>query len=422
LPVLTPHLSVTGVSRAAGRAAPRRMTKNAARRSALLSGAFALGLAGGCTSGGDAGAGSGGASASGGHVASSGGAGPSGSGGQSTSSGGTGPSGSGGSIAPASGGSPGSGGEASSGSGGRTASGGTGGTAEGGAGTSGTGGVGGRASSSGGAAAGEDGGGGKGGRAGGGGGLGGGGRSGGAGEPGGSDPRAAAEALDGFALLKPCFAPPSGCCCDENTAALLDTGMAPENQHLMKQFGGEANVTYNVKLRVVGVAERYWYSGGMLDPVSKIFYTGGLPTIHSTQAPNNNLSPGQGACKIHPPQTDKSYPIPFTVPPEVAPADNCYNGFNIFAMTVSSPKQTYFLNYTTDVDSDRQPHSVYKTDYTVSIPIAGQAKIDFYVIDGDHHQVANTNMSVPNVKTTTIKQPYSGNFLELQVVDVTRGN
>jgi len=264
---------------------------------------------------------------------------------------------------------------------------------------------------------------GRGGRMGGGAGEAGGGRSGAGGDTSTQDPRAAAQELDGFALLKPCFAPPSGCCCDENSAALLNTGMAPENQHLMKQFGGDAGATYNVKLRVVGVAERYWYTGGMLDPTSKIFYTGGLPTIHSTQAPNNNLSPGQGACKIHPPQTDKDFPIPFTVPPEVAPADNCYNGFNIFAMTVSSPKQTYYLNYTTDFDNaDRQPHSVYKTDYTVTIPIAGQAKIDFYVLDGDHHQVANTNMSVPNVKNTTIKQPYSGNFLELEVVDVTRGN
>jgi len=339
-----------------------------------------------------------------------------------TSSGGAGPSGSGGAVPPASGGSPGSGGEPPLGTGGRTGSGGTGGTGEGAGGTSGAAGVGGSGGrpAVGGASGGEEGSAGKGGRAGGGAG-----QSGTAGGAGGSsqDPRAAAQELDGFALLKPCFAPPSGCCCDENTAALLDSGMAPENQHLMKRFGGEANVTYNVKLRVVGVAERYWYSGGMLDPVSKIFYTGGLPTIHSTQAPNSNLSPGQGACKIHPPQTDKQYPIPFTVPVEVAPADSCYNGFNIFAMTISSPKQTYFLNYTTDYDNvDRQPHSVYKTDYMVTIPIAGQAAIDFYVLDGDHHQVANTNMSVPNVKNTTIKQPYSGNFLELEVVDVTRGN
>jgi hypothetical protein len=240
----------------------------------------------------------------------------------------------------------------------------------------------------------------------------------------GADGAAAAKVLDGFALLKPCFSAPgscAGCTCDENSSALLNTGMAPENQHITKQFGGDPNVTYHVTLRVVGVAERYWYAGGMLDPIGKVFYTGGLPTIHMPpQAPNTNLAPGQGACKIHPPQTDSQYPIPFTVPVEVAPADGCYNGFNVFAMTISSPKQTYFLNYTTDYDNvDRQPHAVYKTDYTVTIPFAGQSQIDFYVIDGDHHEVANTTMTVPNVKTATIKQPYVGNFLELQVVGVT---
>ena len=263
--------------------------------------------------------------------------------------------------------------------------------------------------------------------AGNGGARGGGGGSGGAGVDAGdasaADPRMAADVLDGFALLKPCFSAPgscAGCTCDENPSNILSSGVAPENQHISKQFGGDAGAVYNVKLRVVGVAERYWYTGGTLDSTSKVFYTGGLPTIHSAQAPNNNLGPGQGACKIHPPQTNGSYPIPFAVPPEVAPADGCYNGFNIFAMTVSSPKQSYFLNETMDFDGvDRQPHAVYKTDYTVTIPIAGQAMIDFYVIDGDHHQVANTNMTVPNVKNTQIKQPYVGNFLELEVVDVT---
>jgi len=237
-----------------------------------------------------------------------------------------------------------------------------------------------------------------------------------------ADPRVAASVLDGFALLKPCFSTPAtcaGCVCDENPSNILSSGAAPENQHINKQFGGDVGAVYNVKLRVVGVAERYWYTGGMLDSTGKVFYTGGLPTIHSAEAPNNNLSPGQGACKIHPPQTNANYPIPFSVPPEVAPADGCYNGFNIFAMTVSSPKQSYYLNYTTDFDSvDRQPHAVYQTDYTVTIPIAGQASIDFYVIDGDHHQVANTTMTVPNVKNTQIKQPYVGNFLELEVMDV----
>ena len=152
----------------------------------------------------------------------------------------------------------------------------------------------------------------------------------------------------------------------------------------------------------------------------KVFYTGGLPTIHSAARQLPTTRPVPGACKIHPPADEQQLPDSFTVPPEVAPADGCYNGFNIFAMTVSSPKKSYFLNYTMDFDGvDRQPHAVYKTDYTVTIPIAGQTKIDFYVIDGDHHQVANTNMTVPNLKNTQIKQPYSGNFLELQVVDVT---
>jgi hypothetical protein len=44
-------------------------------------------------------------------------------------------------------------------------------------------------------------------------------------------------------------------------------------------------------------------------------------TIHSAQAANTSLKAGQGACKIHPPQTDGSpynFPLPFAVPPDVA--------------------------------------------------------------------------------------------------------
>jgi hypothetical protein len=78
---------------------------------------------------------------------------------------------------------------------------------------------------------------------------------------------------------------------------------------------------------------------------------------------------------------------------------------------VSSPKKSYYLNYTQDFDgTDRQPHACYENDYTVTIPITGQAQLDFYVIDGDHHQVENTGQQmVPHVKT---KQPYHGNFWE----------
>jgi len=232
----------------------------------------------------------------------------------------------------------------------------------------------------------------------------------------------AAQVLDGFSILKPCVNTfrPSGnpnnagdCCCEELAAN--------ENQNITRQFGGDPNVTYNVRLRIAGVAERYWYSGGTFDQMAKEFYTGGLPTIHSSAAPNSNLGPGQGACKVHPPETDGQFRLPFTVPTEIRPSDGCYNGFNIFALTVSSPKQSYYLNHTTDFDgNDRQPHSVYKTDYTVTIPIQGQAQLNFYTIDGDHHQVTNNGtMTVPDVKTP---QPYNGNFLELTVLEVTRAN
>jgi hypothetical protein len=244
--------------------------------------------------------------------------------------------------------------------------------------------------------------------------------SGGAGGSSSPNDRAAAQVLDGLAILKPCVSSfrPSGnannrgdCCCEELAAN--------ENQRIQKQFGGDANVTYNVTIRIAGVAERYWYADGTLDATGKIFYTGGLPTIHSASAPNTNLRPGQGACKVHPPETDSQFALPFTVPPEIRPADGCYNGFNIFALTVASPKQSYYLNYTAEYDGvDRQPHAVYKTDYTVTIPITGQARLDFYTIDGDHHQVTNNGtITVPNVKTA---QPYNGNFLELTVVDVVR--
>jgi hypothetical protein len=243
--------------------------------------------------------------------------------------------------------------------------------------------------------------------------------AGGAGAPG--DERAVADVLDGFAILKPCvssFRPSMNannagdCCCEELAAN--------ENQRITKQLGGDASVIYNVTLRVAGVAERYWYSGGTLDAMSEHFYVGGLPTIHGP-APNANLAPGQGACKVHPPETDGQFALPFTVPVEIRPSDGCYNGFNIFALTVSSPKQSYYLNFTTDFDgNDRQPHSVYETDYTVTVPIAGQAQLDFYTIDGDHHQVTNNGtMSVPDLTTP---QPYNGNFLELTVLAVERAN
>jgi hypothetical protein len=82
--------------------------------------------------------------------------------------------------------------------------------------------------------------------------------------------------LDGFALINPCNDNVYGCCCNENPKY--------ENQHITKMFGGDPSVTYQVKLRIAGVSERSGYTGGTLDPVSKLFYTGGLQTS-STSSP-----------------------------------------------------------------------------------------------------------------------------------------
>jgi hypothetical protein len=116
-----------------------------------------------------------------------------------------------------------------------------------------------------------------------------------------------------------------------------------------------------------------------------------------------------------------------TSAPAAGAAAQVLDGFSLLKPCVSSFKPSGDPNnagdccYTTDFDgADRQPHSVYKNDYTVTITIPGQAQLDFYTIDGDHHQVTNNGtMSVPNLKTP---QPYNGNFLEFTVLEVAVGN
>jgi len=219
------------------------------------------------------------------------------------------------------------------------------------------------------------------------------------GSAGASDDRAAAAALNGYQLLDPCqssyaaVATPGDVCPQDS---------AVKNQKLPLQFGGDAQVTYEVTLRVRGIMEGYWYAGGTLDPVSKTFYTGGVPTI------DGNTS----ACK------NKTSELPFSLPAEITPVDNCWNGFNVFALTVSQPSQHYYLNYTAEKNGDRPPHAVYTSDYTVTIPIQGQAKLEFYVIGSDEHECYNFDKVLPGV--TTSPSPYIGEFVDFEVMNVTR--
>jgi hypothetical protein len=219
------------------------------------------------------------------------------------------------------------------------------------------------------------------------------------GSGGGASDIAAAAVLNRYQLLDPCQASykakvtPGDVCPQDN---------AVKNQHISLQFGGEASVTYDVTLHVRGIMEGYWYSGGTLDPTSKTFYTGGVPTVGGYSS----------ACK------NKTSELPFTLPAEVAPTDNCWNGFNMFAMTVSAPNSHYYLNYTANKSGDRPPHAVYSDDYSVTIPIKGQAKIDFYIVGSDEHECYNFDKVISGV--TLPSSPYVGDFVQFDVTDVTR--
>jgi len=213
------------------------------------------------------------------------------------------------------------------------------------------------------------------------------------------DDQAAATVLNHYQLLDPCQ---SGYHAVSTPGDVCPQDTAVKNQAISLQFGGDASVTYNVTLHVRGIMEGYWYSGGMLDSTSKTFYTGGVPTIGGFSS----------ACKNH------TSELPFMLPAEITPTDNCWNGFNMFALTVSAPSQHYYLNYTAEKNGDRPPHAVYQSDYTVTIPIQGQAKLEFYIVGSDEHQCYNFDHVVTGV--TTSPSPYIGEFVQFDVVSVAR--
>jgi len=215
-----------------------------------------------------------------------------------------------------------------------------------------------------------------------------------------ADDTAALAPLNGYQLLDPCDLTTYKV--ESDPGAVCPQLNAVKNQHVTQKIAGDASVTYDVTLRVRGIVERYWYEGGTLDPVSKVFYTGGVPTVGGFASAQKN----------------KVSELPFSLPTEISPTDGYFNGFNVFAMTVSAPKQHFYLNYTADKNGDRQPHAVYSQDYTVTIQMQGQASLDFYIIGSDEHQCYNHDKVIDGV--TLKSSPYVGEFLQFDVVKVTR--
>jgi len=215
-----------------------------------------------------------------------------------------------------------------------------------------------------------------------------------------ADDTAALAPLNGYQLLDPCDLTTYKV--ESDPGAVCPQLNAVKNQHVTQKIAGDASVTYDVTLRVRGIVERYWYEGGTLDPVSNVFYTGGVPTVGGFASAQKN----------------KVSELPFPLPTEISPTDGYFNGFNVFAMTVSAPKQHFYLNYTADKNGDRQPHAVYSQDYTVTIQMQGQASLDFYIIGSDEHQCYNHDKVIDGV--TLKSSPYIGEFLQFDVVKVTR--
>ncbi len=138
-----------------------------------------------------------------------------------------------------------------------------------------------------------------------------------------------------------------------------------DNFTFKRTFGGEKGKRYKVTLRFRGVVEPMMYKGG--EQVGEYFYIGGEK--------NNGT-------------------------------------YNVYQISVSSPKQHYFLNR-----QDKVGHKIFTIDYTQTIEIDGGAEITFHG-DGQNGRLITNfkKLVVPDVPPAP--QPYNGQFVQVNVVDV----
>jgi hypothetical protein len=151
-------------------------------------------------------------------------------------------------------------------------------------------------------------------------------------------------------------------------------------------LAGDPSTTYDLELRVRGLVEPRRYTGGALaDPANKWFYAGGAP---------DPLRKGGG------------------------------HAYNIYQLSISEPKQDYFLNRDTDdyLGSGYLPgHTIYKLDYTVTIKARGGATISVITDDLARSGMINNadKQVVEGVPASLIEQPWDGQFFYLEVESIT---
>ena len=164
-----------------------------------------------------------------------------------------------------------------------------------------------------------------------------------------------AASLDGLQWEMPCIADASG---GPSLCSCVDPA------DVTAVMGGQAGTIYNVRLRFRGYAELKGYSGGAVGE-SEWLYVGGTPDD---------------------------------------------NTFNWYALEVSNPPQTYYVNRYTVGQSDR-------IDFEATIPIAGGATVKLIARSVDNKQNKNWN-NITFSELTDPPQPYNGQFMVMNPVSV----
>jgi hypothetical protein len=177
-----------------------------------------------------------------------------------------------------------------------------------------------------------------------------------------------AAAIDGYRFEFPCKDPmPENPKEGADGLSALVTGdpRTTDNFTATKNFGGEKGKRYQVTLRFRGVVEPMMYKNGR--QVGDYFYVGGEK-------------------------------------------DN--GTYNIYQISVSSPKSHYFLNR-----QDSCGHRIFAIDYTQTIEIDGGATVTFFG-DGQNGRLITNfkKLVVPGIAPAP--KPFNGQFIQVDVTDV----
>lgn len=183
-----------------------------------------------------------------------------------------------------------------------------------------------------------------------------------------ADTAGPAASIDGFRFEFPCKDP-----MPENpkegasgpSALVKGDPKTTDNFTVTKTFGGEKGKRYAVTIRFRGVVEPMMYKDGK--QVGEYFYIGGE---------KNNAT------------------------------------YNIYQVSISSPKSHYFLNR-----QDKVGHKIFTIDYEQTIEIDGGATVTFHGDGQNGMMITNfKKLVVPDVAPAP--KPFNGQFIQLDVVGV----